>query len=212
MKKSIFLGFMLMGMMAFAQDSVSSKSYLSLRNLSLDQTASNNLLFYCRPINEDEKTLDHLDWQSGILLSTTNDTFSITARHDPNTDLIELQLNNHFYQLFNQKTQAILIGDKVFINGQLKKEDQSYFSYFELICEGSFDLLRKDEKYYIQLPDQSIQKIGHSKKQFIHHFTPYQEEVRNFLKEERLRITRKSDLIQILQFVNSNFDFKVQID
>ncbi len=212
MKKSILLGLMLVGTMVLAQDTMSSNNYLSLRKLSKEHYISNQLLFYCRPVTTSEKLATNPQWLSSLMISSTGDTLNLTACYDSEQGLIDVKLNKNLYRLYPEKVAAILLGNKVLVTADKEENGSQFSSYFELSYEGTFSLLQKDNIRYIWKPDQTVEKIARSKRQFAQIFAPYQRETLNFINSNRLKLNRKADLIQILNYANSNFNFSRQLD
>ncbi len=198
----VFLYLICLTTSLFSQDSKTETEFLGLKNVQLESSSTNNLVFFCRKRNISDPIKSQVPWKQSILLTTTGDTLSVMARLLLQEDEIEILLGNDPCVLFQEKAQAILIDNQVFIQSKYPFKDQLFLGYFELISEGKINLLKKGNDYFYKNEDQPAKKIKRSKKGIGQISKAHHKEIEKFMRSKGLNIKNDNDLTTIFQFIN----------
>lgn len=180
--------------------------YLNLKTLSIPHKNDNSLLFFCRKTNHKAEVNSSQTWEKSILLTSTNDTISLKARYFSEDNIIETLIGDDIYILFQEKVQAILIGNQVFIKADYPYKDQLYQAYFELIGEGDILLLKKENVYFIKKKNQSVQKLKPSKRGLSQISKSPSKEIQKYIREKKLSMKNEEDLKQLFFYINQELE------
>jgi len=196
----VFLCLVLLSTNSFSQDS--KTDYLGLKKLQLENSSSNDLVFFCRKRNTEDAVKSQEAWKPSILLTTTGDTLSVMARLLSQKDEIEILLGNDPCLLFQEKTEAIAIDNQVFLQSEYPDKDQLFLSYFELISEGKIALLKKGDHYFYKKEEQPAKKIKRSKKGLCQISKTHHKEIEKYMRLKGLNPKNDNDLAEIFHFIN----------
>ncbi len=174
-------------------------NYLGLKEISTP-SPNHKLLFYCREVNNLDKQRD-FSWESGILLTSTNDTLAVKAEIDWKKDEIFIFHNEKVYILFQEKVKAIALGDKLYICTLTPENGQLFPSYFELLAEGETNLLKKpDNLFYYKKKNQAATALKRNKKYL--NKVLENKNISEYISRHKLNPKNETDLIRIFEFSN----------
>lgn len=157
-----------------------------------------------------------------------NATTGIKSRYNSYTDTVELLTEESIFELPRSEKYSRIVFTKaaatlLYVN--LSPDTEGY--YFELV-PGKYQLLKKmkaeyragqkavnsftpaieprfdnlDPVYYVKY-DQKLTKIGKKEKDLLQAFPSHTQEIQQFLKKNRLKLTQESDLIKLVTYLNS---------
>lgn len=173
-------------------------------------------------------------WHEGKAILETGDTLRGKIKYDPQNDLIQLERNKKYETLTSRKVIYYEIFDAQLNNYRqffaLPYSPSGGYktpSFFELLAEGKITLLSKESleyrstnagfyyggvsrlvlvhKYFLLKEDGSIERVTGSKNEFIDMMDSRSEEVRRYMKTNRLGLERKEEIGRVIGYYNSLF-------
>lgn len=171
-------------------------------------------------------------WHDGKVVLESNDTIRGKIKYDPQNDLLQLEVNSKFETLTSRKVLFYEIFDRSLNNfRQFFALPYSAVGgyrtpmFFELLTEGKITLLSRETleyrntstgyfygtvsrlvlvyKYFLLKEDGSITAIDGTKNQFIDLMGSNADEVRKFMKTNRLGLERRPDIVRVIAYYNS---------
>ena len=173
-------------------------------------------------------------WHEGKAILETGDTLRGKIKYDPQNDLIQLERNGKYETLTSRKVIFYEIFDAHLNNYRqffaLPYSPSGGYktpAFFELLAEGKITLLSKESleyrssnagfyygtvsrlvlvhKYFLLKEDGSIERVTGSKNEFIDMMGSRSEEVRRYMKTNRLGLERKEEIGRVIGYYNSLF-------
>lgn len=173
-------------------------------------------------------------WHEGKALLETGDTLRGKIKYDPQNDLIQMERNGKYETLTSRKVIYYEIFDAQLNNYRqffaLPYSPSGGYkipSFFELLSEGKITLLSKESleyrstnagfyygsvsrlvlvhKYFLLKEDGAIERVTGSKNDFIDMMGSRSEEVRKYMKTNRLGLERKEEIGRVIGYYNSLF-------
>lgn len=173
-------------------------------------------------------------WHEGKAILETGDTLRGKIKYDPQNDLIQLERNKKFETLTSRKVIFYEIFDQQQNNYRqffaLPYSPSGGYKtpvFFELLAEGKITLLAKEaleyrssnagfyygsvsrlvlvHKYFLLKENGSIERVTGSKVDFLNMMGSRSEEVRNYMKANRLGLERKDEIGKVIGYYNSLF-------
>lgn len=172
------------------------------------------------------------EFTDGAVTMKNEEVFKAQLRYDIKAGEIQFKDNDEVYALINQEEiERIEIKKMKFMYseyGVLGDNAKIKTAYFEVLAEGDFILLAKKniriqdpeppklyteakpakfiilaDSYYIKNNDSPAVRIK-TKKDFKTYFEDKAQGVTEFAKTQKLAVSKKDDLIQIVDFANKN--------
>ncbi len=169
------------------------------------------------------------DYQKGSIIDTKSGTFDIRIRYDIFNDALEYKENGKSYQVIKTKTTHVRINDEYYYyckfkdsrglrrNGyyilvELNEQYRIYKKYDLKITEpkemdpttGSSTMgkIKQITTYYIE-ENNAIKELPISKKDFLASFTDKEEELKTYMKKEKIRLKKEEDLMKLVAKYNA---------
>lgn len=171
-------------------------------------------------------------WHEGRAILETGDTLKGKIKYDPQNDLIQLERNSKFETLTSRKVIFYEIFDgqqnnyrQFFALPYSASGGYKTPSFFELLAEGKITLLCKESveyrssnagfyygsvsrlvlvyKYFLLKEDGTIERVNGSKNDFIDMMGSRAEEVRKYMKANRLGLERKEEIGRVISYYNT---------
>jgi len=171
-------------------------------------------------------------WHEGRAILESGDTLKGKIKYDPQNDLIQLERNSKFETLTSRKVVFYEIFDaqqnnyrQFFALPYSPSGGYRTPSFFELLAEGKITLLCKESveyrssnagfyygsvsrlvlvyKYFLLKEDGAIERVNGSKNDFIDMMGSRAEEVRKYMKANRLGLERKEEIGRVISYYNS---------
>lgn len=173
-------------------------------------------------------------WHEGKVVLETQDTLKGKVKYDPQNDLIQLERNGRFETFTSRKAVFYEIFDQGLnnyrqfyalpysVNGGYKTP-----VFFELLTEGKLTLLSREtleyrntsagyfygsvtrlvlvHKYFLLDEDGGINAVIGDKNDFLAMMDSRQEEVRKYIKANRLNLERRPDIVRAIAYYNALF-------
>lgn len=173
-------------------------------------------------------------WHEGKAVLESQDTLRGKIKYDPQNDLIQMDMNGKFETLTSRKVIFYEIFDQA-LNNYRQFYALPYSAiggyrtpiFFELMTEGKITLLSREtleyrstntgyfygtvsrlvlvHKYFLLKEDGSILAIDGTKNQFLSLMGSKEDEVRKYMKANRLGLERRVDIIRVIAYYNSLF-------
>jgi len=173
-------------------------------------------------------------WHEGKVVLETQDTLKGKVKYDPQNDLIQLERNGRFETFTSRKAVFYEIFDQS-LNNYRQFYALPYSAnggyktpvFFELLTEGRLTLLSRETleyrntstgyfygsitrlvlvyKYFLLDEDGGINAVIGDKNDFLAMMETRQEEVRKYIKANRLNLERRPDIVRAIAYYNSLF-------
>lgn len=120
--------------------------------------------------------------------------------------------------------EVLKIGERKFIYSTFIRSDQEVANtWFEVLCEGEYCLLQRQyikyriadgdddptndqlyrmQEYYTRNNDEKLMRFYASKKILLETLPEHQEEVKEYMKSERLKLNNPDDLVEVFAYYN----------
>jgi hypothetical protein len=190
------------------------------------------LLFLAVAANGQQFSFEY--WHNGYLVLEGGDTLKGSIKYNLQTDLIQMQANNHLETYTARKVVFFEIFDALF------KDYRKFYSlpfsstggyrapvFFELLTEGKMTLLTREvleyktyssfyyygsyqrlvlvNKYFLLDDRGEIKEFVGKKNDWLYAMGNHGEEVQKFAKGNKLDFDEKKDLTKIVEYYNSLF-------
>jgi len=173
-------------------------------------------------------------WHEGRAVLESGDTLRGKIKYDPQNDLIQIERNGKYESLTSRKVIFYEIFDlqqnnyRQFValpyspSGGYKTP-----SFFEVLSEGKITLMSKEaleyrntnagfyygsvsrlvlvHKYFLLKEDGNIERVTASKNDFLAMMGSRSDEVRRYMKANRLGLERKEEIGRVIGYYNSLF-------
>lgn len=171
-------------------------------------------------------------WHEGKAVLTSGDTVRGKIKYDPQNDIIQVELANRFesytsrkvvfYEIFDQKLNNYrqFVALPFSANGGYKTP-----VFFELLTEGKITLLSREYleyrssnsgfyyygnisrlvlvyRYFLLKENGNVVQIDARKTDFLDLMESHADEVRKYIKSNRLNLERKSDIGRAIAYYN----------
>ena len=173
-------------------------------------------------------------WHEGKVVLETQDTLKGKLKYDPQNDLIQLERNGRFETFTSRKAVSYEIFDQG-LNNYRQFYALPYSAnggyktpvFFELLTEGKLTLLSRETleyrntstgyfygsvtrlvlvyKYFLLDEDGGITAVVGDKNDFLAMMDSREEEVRKYIKANRLNLERRPDIVRAIAYYNSLF-------
>ncbi len=168
------------------------------------------------------------DFQNGMILFDGR-ALSTQLRYNVVREEMQVLFKKNEYSL--KEGMDVNIGDKFYQKFEYKRDGKNYQGYFEVLSMAKDDsilLLRKDFKkirpgqaagamrpakspkyvdhsnFYLKVGNSKPFEIHGRRKKFLKSLPEeYQEEVKNFMKENKLSARNQEDLLKVVDYLNS---------
>ncbi|MFZ9982512.1 MAG: hypothetical protein ACO3FI_10835 [Cyclobacteriaceae bacterium] len=187
-------------------------------------------LFLCQDLMAQQFPFEF--WHEGRAILESGDTLKGKIKYDPQNDLIQLERNSKFETLTSRKIIFYEIFDaqqnnyrQFFALPYSPSGGYKTPSFFELLAEGKITLLCKESveyrssnagfyygsvsrlvlvyKYFLLKEDGTIERVNGAKNDFIDMMGSRAEEVRKYMKANRLGLERKEEIGRVISYYNS---------
>jgi len=174
-------------------------------------------------------------WHNGYLILEGGDTLKGQIKYNLQTDLVQLQYQNHVETYTARKVVFFEIFDAVI------KDYRNFYSlpyaantgyrapvFFELLTEGKMTLLSRESleyktyssfyyygsytrlvlvhKYFLLRENGEIKEFVGKKNDWLYEMGNYGDEVQKYAKGNKLDFDEKKDLTRIVEYYNSFYD------
>lgn len=190
------------------------------------------LMFGCSGLMAQQFPFDF--WHEGKAVLESQDTLRGKIKYDPQNDLIQMEIKGRFETLTSRKVLFFEIFDQS-LNNYRQFYTLPYSAiggyrtptFFELLTEGKITLLSKETleyrntntgyfygtvsrlvlvyRYYLLREDGSITALDGTKSQFLSLMGAKEDEVRKYMKANRLGLDRRIEIVRVLAYYNSLF-------
>ncbi|MEM9885092.1 MAG: hypothetical protein AAF849_04305 [Bacteroidota bacterium] len=160
------------------------------------------------------------DWEEAILIIDNQEIYSVKARHRLFDDELQILLNGQVKALYPHLMKGVAFRDRSIVSGTEEKENGLIHRFYTLLCGGSVELLRKETieckiregnvfelgkkttGFYFRKNEEYVQKLNTSLKKLLNIFGDRKDEVKAFIRQNRLSTESEEDLKAIFQFYN----------
>lgn len=168
-------------------------------------------------------------WQESLLLTPQDKVIALPGRYRVYDDEIQILFNGEVMKLFPDSIKAIKIKNQVFVPLSYSDGKQKKTNYFELLSEGTVDLLllrkmelkksdynpalnigqRNDELvvkeyYYYRKKSETLRPMKQTKGDVLKVLSNRKKAVAQFAKSNKLGVRKREDLAAIFNFYNRN--------
>jgi len=171
------------------------------------------------------------DFADGKVILKSGDLFDVELRYDIYADQMQFRTEGEIYIISNyRQIQSVILEDMEYIYTDYSisfgTDDPDGVAYFALLVDGECKLLErkniriqepeppklyqeakpakfilKDDSYYLKLGEKSAVKIK-SKKDLVEILSDQQDNLKTFIRSNKLSTGKREDLIKIISFYN----------
>ena len=180
-------------------------TYHQLVNDELSYSESNDILFVLR---ETVDLSSSLTFQNAVLIDYKDQAFKTAGRYRPESDEIEIKIDERVKTVYPQKVKAVKIGKMIFIPLEIPAAGNENTGYFQIISTGKKSLLKryvsengKTEKQFYILDEDKPRLLETKKKCILKELDD--DKVRDFIKSNDTDVKREKDLLSVFDFYNN---------
>ncbi len=231
--KKIFLSIIAVFLTSFCgytQVVVNSESITSAITFNLLTLPGQNLITNSNPLpNMDGSPYLNDDWEPGYIIMKTGDTLkSVMLRYNVYKDEMHFKADDKIYSIgIPEKISILLLGEHPFFYLSYKDEETIKKGFFEVLSIGKSCLLQHHypiimpanynpvlnsgnknkqlllkKKYFLKKGDLIVE-IDKNGKEFISAFGDKGNEIKKYVKNNKLSFKKEADLVLITNFANS---------
>ena len=168
-------------------------------------------------------------WSESLLLTLRDEVIQMPARYRVYDDEVQILFEGKEMKLFPDSVRAVKIGTQVFLPLVYSDGKKKQKSYFELLVEGTVDLLlhremeiqksdynpalnigrRNDEfvikeTYYYRKKSGNLRPLKQTKSDVLKVLSNRKKAIAQFAKTNKLGVRKQEDLVAIFNFYNRN--------
>ena len=170
----------------------------------------------------------NINWQNSYAITNSGDLIQFSGRYNAMNQAVEMKLRSGIHTLQSRKTKLVIIGDNMLIplSGEVIDMGERRI-YFEILSKGKVTLLKQftlayfmdgtnsltaayngerkyqiNPVYYTTTNYKKLTRLKLTKKRVLELFGEREQEMKQFLKSNKLKVNEEQDLKRLFDAFN----------